>query len=138
MTLLSVYIYLVAVITVLSRVSNPSIHINTLIPFGTMHNDYRSQKWAIENIILFIPYGVFLKLLFREKIGLINVILIAALSSLTIETTQLITGRGNFEVDDIMTNSLGAVVGFTLCTLAIGLQLYWSRDFKEQTPEDLS
>jgi glycopeptide antibiotics resistance protein len=120
----SVYIYFVAVITLLSRVDNPMRHVMTLTPFATIHNNYLSQKWAIENIILFIPYGFFLRLIFGEKIRFGELAYVAAISSLVIESTQLITGRGNFEVDDIMTNTFGAVIGYALCSMAIIWQTY--------------
>jgi glycopeptide antibiotics resistance protein len=123
-SMFSVYDYLVIAITLLSRMSNSRKRVMSLIPFGTMHNNYLSQKWVIENIILFIPYGVFLMLLFYEKIRFRELIYIAAITSLLIESTQIITGRGNFEVDDIMTNTFGAVIGYVLCSMAIIWQTY--------------
>jgi glycopeptide antibiotics resistance protein len=123
-SMFSVYDYLVIAITLLSRMSNSRKRVMSLIPFGTMHNNYLSQKWVIENIILFIPYGVFLMLLFYEKIRFRELIYIAAITSLLIESTQIITGRGNFEVDDIITNTFGAVIGYVLCSMAIIWQTY--------------
>lgn len=41
-------------------------------------------------------------------------ILIGVLMSSAIELTQLLTQRGMFEFDDIIYNSMGAVVGYLL------------------------
>ena len=34
------------------------------------------------------------------------------MTSLGVETIQLITGRGYFQVDDILTNVLGGIIGY--------------------------
>lgn len=44
-------------------------------------------------------------------------VLIGVLISAAIEVTQLLTHRGLFEFDDIIYNSVGAVVGFLLYLL---------------------
>ena len=38
----------------------------------------------------------------------------AFVTSFGVETIQLITGRGYFQVDDILTNVLGAVIGYVI------------------------
>ena len=43
------------------------------------------------------------------------------MTSFGVETIQLITGRGYFQVDDILTNVLGAVVGYLLFQILYGM-----------------
>lgn len=64
-----------------------------------------------ENIIMFIPFGVLLPVCFRkaDKMGIIA--LTALLFSFIIEIAQLVTARGFFEFDDMLNNTIGAVIG---------------------------
>ena len=61
---------------------------------------------------MFIPIGFLLGI----KVGWKG-IPIAALFSLIIELIQLVTRRGLFEFDDIIHNTLGAVIGFGIYAL---------------------
>jgi hypothetical protein len=74
------------------------------------------------NIVFFIPLGIFARLLFRWKI--IPTIIIGVLTSLTIETAQLTGAFGFypcsyrlFDVDDLMINTFGALLGFILALI---------------------
>lgn len=61
---------------------------------------------------MFIPFGILFPLLhprFQKAVWTIGV---AALFTLSIESVQLITGYGNFVVDDLFNNLLGAIVGY--------------------------
>ena len=50
-------------------------------------------------------------MLFRSR-GFWCCTFIGALTSLTVECLQLITQRGYFQIDDILTNTLGSVIGW--------------------------
>lgn len=62
----------------------------------------------IKNIWLFIPLGANLYQLNQKK----HIILIAVILSTFIEITQLVTGKGLCELDDIISNSIGGCIGF--------------------------
>ena len=67
-------------------------------------------KNVIGNMIMFIPYGFFVAYFLKlEKLK--SSIFMTLITSVTIEFTQLIIGRV-FDVDDIMLNLLGGMVGF--------------------------
>lgn len=65
----------------------------------------------IGNIVLFVPCGILMELLL--KIEFFSV-LIGFLVTFSIETVQLLTGRGLFEVSDLLFNTLGVVIGVWL------------------------
>ncbi len=67
----------------------------------------------IGNIILFIPVGVLFPLIVDEH-RCVKTVFVALCLSITIEIAQLIAHRGYFEVDDLILNTLGAVVGYGL------------------------
>ena len=64
----------------------------------------------IGNIVLFVPLSFFIAHIFKVKSHLI-MYLFTLLISLTIETTQLYIGRA-FDVDDIVLNVIGGIIGF--------------------------
>lgn len=69
------------------------------------------------NILLFIPYGFMLPFLFKSRIILFDVFYSAALLSLSFELFQLITRTGQFDVDDIILNTTGGLLGYLLLRL---------------------
>ncbi len=71
-------------------------------------------KQVFGNILLFIPLGYFATSYCKIK-GLGTITLVSLLSSLTIEVTQHYIGRV-FDIDDIILNVVGGIVGFLLYT----------------------
>lgn len=66
------------------------------------------------NIIAFIPFGIYLPYTSESKLGFISTFLYTFSLSLTIELVQLITKVGSCDVDDIILNDLGGVIGYIL------------------------
>lgn len=74
-------------------------------------------RLSFYNLLMLIPLGMYLPILFRFR-NMIKVGFLAALLSLGIETMQLIltyfgfTQVRTFNVDDIILNTTGALIGF--------------------------
>jgi glycopeptide antibiotics resistance protein len=91
------------------------------IPFKTLYY-YLSLQEKLEtgteniggNIVLFLPFGFLLPLAWRWFSQPLKLILAAFLCSLFLETLQLLFALGNFDVDDLLLNLCGALVGFLL------------------------
>lgn len=64
------------------------------------------------NIIAFIPFGILVPVLFRFERNLFGLAGTAFLFSLLVETVQLLTQRGSFDVDDLLLNTLGGIIGY--------------------------
>ena len=64
------------------------------------------------NILLFVPFGYLLPLLWKRAERWWKVVLCGFVLSLLIELTQLMTHLGMFDLDDLMNNSLGAFLGW--------------------------
>ncbi|MEI5909664.1 VanZ family protein [Bacillus spongiae] len=80
---------------------------------------WNSLKLTFFNLIMLMPLGIYLSLLYKVK-RISTTFLIVFIVSLTIETIQfffpylgIIMGRG-FNVDDLIINTLGGVIGFVL------------------------
>lgn len=64
------------------------------------------------NIALFVPLGLFLPFLSKHSLGFGTVTSIALAIGIAIEGTQILFQAGVFDVDDIILNALGVVVGY--------------------------
>ena len=67
-------------------------------------------KNVLGNILLFIPLGFYISYYLRSESS-ISTLIITVLSSITIESPQLVIGRV-FDVDDIILNVIGGIVGY--------------------------
>lgn len=64
------------------------------------------------NIVAFMPMGFLLPLLSKKLSGFFRSVLATAGASLLIEAAQYIAGVGAADIDDIILNTLGGVLGF--------------------------
>ena len=64
------------------------------------------------SFMLFVPYGFLLPWVFERARGFLRTGFWGLLTSVCVEVLQLISGRGYFQIDDILTNTLGALIGF--------------------------
>lgn len=69
---------------------------------------------VVGNIVVFIPFGYFLPIMtIRCQKGLFITILTFT-TSLVVEVTQLIFKVGSFDVDDILLNTVGGILGYII------------------------
>lgn len=109
------------------------IHTRTvnLTPFLEISRDWNSLSLhrpgtaihLVGNVLAFIPLGIFIPVLTGNKLfSGVKVLLLSLLLSMGYEVTQLLTGMGIFDVDDLMLNTLGGLIGYIILTMAIGLK----------------
>ena len=72
-------------------------------------------KNVLGNMLIFMPFGLFISYILKSK-KIFPITLITLITSITIETTQLIIGRV-FDIDDILLNVLGSLFGYYLFVL---------------------
>ena len=91
-----------------------------------MYIRYRSSLNSFANLFgnLFIltPLGILLPFAWRKKHSVFLITAIGFLVSMAVETLQLVLGVGAFDVDDLILNTLGVIVGYIL--YKIGELLY--------------
>ena len=75
-------------------------------PFGS----HLFFKNVVGNVIMFAPYGFFLGYFLKLEKGT-SVFILSFLTSITIETVQLVIGRV-FDIDDIFLNIIGGLIGY--------------------------
>lgn len=133
--LLLVYISVVFYFTIISRVPSDEYKLE-LLPFKTIidffnvgydgHGRYILRD-VLVNVGLLMPVGFVLgfhSFLPKNGINIRKVIFYGFLISLSIETLQLISKTGTFEIDDLIYNTLGCAIGYFVCTgiLSVCLQ----------------
>ena len=77
---------------------------------------------ALMNVLMFVPFGLLIGCAYRS-IGWKRMLAFTVGLSLSIEFLQFIFKRGFAELDDVMHNTLGAVIGFGIIILTIALTL---------------
>lgn len=129
--LLASYAGLVAQVTYFSREEQSRIGIYITLTDIVIRQTFNQIICNLLNILLFIPFGVLLEHLLcrsvRKRRGVL-IFLICTLGSLLIETAQYISGRGFFELIDIITNALGGAIGYMLVQLRIFIQQYFLKN----------
>ena len=84
----------------------------SLVMFETWGHTFLMHAMFIENIIMFIPFGVLLPILFRPFRKGWLCVLTGFLCSCSIEVIQHITQTGFLQLDDVLTNTAGALLGW--------------------------
>ncbi|MFD2045129.1 VanZ family protein [Ornithinibacillus salinisoli] len=113
--------------------ANPSGEVSVnLIPFQTINRYFAFQGNAaipiinlLGNVVVFIPIGLFAVFL-NKKLSFMGAFLIGFSCSLSIEITQLILSflkilSRSFDIDDIILNTLGVLLGFIIIKLILSL-----------------
>lgn len=107
----------IRVLNVQGNIFDPNI---SLIPFGNgmLRSDYL-------NIIMFMPLGIILPLMWKKYHQFKYTVQFAFFLSLFIEISQLFTRFRATDINDIITNTLGAVLGWFIYFVFSKLLLKW-------------
>jgi len=90
------------------------------MPFWS-YRELFSSNWyilveVILNVLLFIPIGALYRTAVRYPKWWI-LLTLAAVFSMSIELMQYILDCGTVEIDDVLHNSLGAIIGYSIALL---------------------
>ncbi|MDR4233415.1 VanZ family protein [Priestia megaterium] len=91
-----------------------------LVPFYTMRDLLFHHSFSdfilnnIGNIILFLPFGFFLAMRFRKIDNLPKSFLVGMFFSVLIEIVQLFMPNRWTDIDDVLLNTLGTGIGYSL------------------------
>ena len=91
-----------------------------LVPFAYMFSDYGN---SLLNVLLFVPLGFLLPVLWKRFRSFLWTALFGLGFSLSIELLQLFTFRAT-DINDLMTNTVGTILGWCLGRLMLKLFPY--------------
>lgn len=96
-----------------------------LVPFQSIIQFCKDVKWSTfghwfvnvpGNILAFIPFAFILFLWYPKKLSKFQQNSIAVLVPIIIEISQYLSSRGQANVDDVLLNYVGFMIGFWLLT----------------------
>lgn len=94
-----------------------------LVPFNEisryiLHSDMFTSEQLLVNIMgnigAFLPFGFFVPITLEGYNSFLKVTFLSLVFSACVESIQLITRVGSFDVDDIILNTVGGAVGYIL------------------------
>ncbi|PEM26525.1 VanZ family protein [Bacillus pseudomycoides] len=100
--------------------------LHNITPFKSITNyllnfdHYNFSTWfynTFGNVLLFLPLGILITLVFVDLKHFRHVIYLSLFVSLIIEIAQFFTTLGVLDVDDIILNTLGSILGFLILVL---------------------
>lgn len=109
-----VFLYYLLYVTLISRVTGSRREV-VLWPFVSFQVLRGEFHYIIENVFLFIPFGVLLCMTlcaYGRKCSMKKILLASFLTSVSVELLQYLFSCGKSETDDVIANVLGAVIGY--------------------------
>ena len=123
-----IYVVVVGHLTLFSRESGIVDRVDlTFFSLLEESSDYAIQ--LIENVLLFLPAGILCPWMWKQMRNWKRSFLLGFAGSLLIETLQMLTGRGLFQLDDLITNAAGMMAGYGIYQIAKKL---WKRVYKSR------
>lgn len=121
------YIFIVLFTVVFCRIYSDNYKINMELfsnyVVAFREKDLYFARQDILNIVLFIPFGYFMFILY-DKLSLMKILIVSIGFSFLLEFGQLILKSGWFELNDIFNNTIGGILGYyfgrALSKLSIG------------------
>ncbi|MBO4601071.1 MAG: VanZ family protein [Bacilli bacterium] len=125
-------IYMLLLFELLTATDTNSMHGVNLTPFAEISRyQFGSRLFNINvfgNILIFIPFGMFIAAYINTK-KVYPVFMVALFTSTVVELVQLRIGR-SFDIDDILLNVVGSVLGYILYSLLKSLKRKMPRALK--------
>ncbi len=107
------YVYVVIWQAFLSRESGSRTGVDLAL-LSTWKASAQSKAYVLENVLMFIPMGVILPLVWKKGRNPAVCVLTGAVCSALIEGLQYLTSRGHCQTDDLVMNTLGTLIGWGL------------------------
>lgn len=108
---------------------NGEIYRANLVPFKTISGYIKLiAKGTIRNIavlnlggnlLLALPFALYLPYYFKPLRKWWKTFFLVVIIILIIELVQLVSGRGSFDIDDLILNSLGVLLGYGMWSLRL-------------------
>lgn len=82
------------------------------------------------NVVIFVPFGFFMPMASRYR-SFFSTVFYSFGLSLCVETFQLLTKVGSFDVDDLLLNTIGGLVGYLIFSMCAAVRR--RNDHKKKT-----
>lgn len=116
----AIYMYILSILVYYSREPGSRNGVDMQL-WSTWGMTLQEHAYFIENILLFIPFGMLFPIVFKKYLRWFTVP-IGFMISVGIEYIQYVTARGFCQLDDVVTNTAGTIIGFIMFLL--GYMIY--------------
>lgn len=115
LSFLMLYLVYAFLLTTISRKAGSSYR-TMLVPFKAWWMIFKGSKTKLKevfyNICLLMPLGALVPPIMKYRCRWKDILFLAFLYTMAVECTQLLFRLGFFEIDDILHNYLGAMIGY--------------------------
>lgn len=122
--LLSCYLGGLAAVTFMNRMDGMrmGVQLRPFLAFWEAWNNFTLQVWLnpLLNVAMLLPMGALLPFAAKPFRRWYWTLTAGAGTSLAVEALQYVLDRGQADVDDLLCNTLGAMLGYCLCMLFAG------------------
>ena len=119
-------IYILLLYELLTRSELNTVRGYNLVPFTEIFRYEIGSPafWmnVLGNIVIFITFGYLISTYIKPK-KILTILIVSVITSATVESVQLCIGR-SFDIDDIILNSLGAIIGFLIYVALNAIKKY--------------
>lgn len=125
-----VYFAVVLYLTIFMRIGSVDTSVLT-VPFDDLMNaiQYRDPAMVqhmVLNVLMFVPFGYLIPAMNPERLRKCSFAFLGGIvCSTVIEGTQMIFSLGQSDIDDIIANSIGAVIGYLAVRFVWQFQKNW-------------
>ncbi len=120
------YVYVSIGISVLCREPGSRQSLNLTL-FSTFNSNLQERIYVVENLLMFIPLGILLPLVWKALYRFPWCVMIGMVGSIAIEVVQYRLARGYSQIDDVMNNTIGTLLGYWIVLVFHGCMMLWRR-----------
>lgn len=129
----SIFLIIFATILFVPITLHPEQYILNFIPFNWLFEEEDVLNHfiveVVPNIMMFIPLGIFIPIVNKNKRTVFKTAMLVLMMTFSVEFVQYFIGRSS-DINDIITNLLGGVIGYGVFVLANKLfenKKWWKR-----------
>lgn len=90
----------------------PFVEIIRFVKYREYLGTYNVVINLVGNVVAFIPFGALIRWVINRSVNWYHVVGYTFLFSLSVELLQLVAKVGSFDVDDLILNTLGGLLGY--------------------------
>lgn len=90
---------------------------------------FRAATNLLGNVVIFMPFGFFMAMASKSR-SIFTVTSYSFGLSLLIEVVQLLTKVGRFDVDDLLLNTAGGILGYVIFVSCNAIRRMWDKNVK--------
>ena len=95
-----------------------------VVAFNGSFGVYTAIENLSANLLVFMPMGVYLPYYFKNNLSLKQCFKMLFGMDLFVEVIQFVLRNGNFDIDDIILNVFGGMIGYLIFKSPLGQKLY--------------